>query len=437
MNFNTWQPNKPQIMEWQNDFIFKRFDDDLAMACTAISAGKTAALSIWIVLQCIKKPGIRGIIIAQTYRALHKALIYCIEGFCQWSNIEYNFNKGSMEIKFPNGSILFAYTAENPNAVLGLSEISLLAIDEAAYCNEEIYNNARDRMRGGKYKPMVRLISSPSIIGRVQNWFTKLVKKYPEKVVRATYLDNIFSSPEFKKELEERYVIGSNLFRQQCLGEIFDTDIASQIIFRNQFIGEKSKKGNSFWFGADISGLGADSDMYAIIDQYGMIAYKETIEADTFQKSNIVNTLFNTYSVKNGYMDATGGYAQGTLDLVGRDNLNGINFAQKAYNFNLYPNARTEMYLELAEAVKKGFWVNDIVKEEMLAQTVFINNKGQTQLVPKTEVKKLIGHSPDLCDAVALAVYAMNHANETSNINQVKHAAEVADRYLRYFNAYN
>lgn len=29
----------------------------------------------------------------------------------------------------------------------GLTEISLLAIDEAAYCDVEIYNNARDRMR--------------------------------------------------------------------------------------------------------------------------------------------------------------------------------------------------------------------------------------------------------------------------------------------------
>lgn len=437
MNFSIWEPNKPQIMPWQNDFIFKRFDDDLALACTAISAGKTAALSIWIVLQCIKKPGIRGIIIAQTYRALHKVLIASIEGFCRWAGIDYSFNKGSMEIKFPNGSILYAYSAENPNAVLGLSEISLLAIDEAAYCNEEIYNNARDRMRGGCYAPMVRLISSPSIVGRVQNWFTKLVKKYPNKVVKATYLDNIFTSDEFKKELEERYVIGSNLFRQQCLGEIFDTDVASQIIFRNQFNAEKSRNGSTYWFGADMSGLGADSDMYVVIDQFGIVEYKEAKEADTFQKTNIVNTLYNTYKVKNGYMDATGGYAQGTLDLVGRDNLNGVNFAQKAFNIELYPNARTEMYMELAAAVKNGFWVNDIVREEMLAQSIFINNKGQTQLVPKDEVKKLLGHSPDLCDATALAVYAMNHSLELTNAHQAEHAAAVAERYMNMFNAFN
>ena len=240
MNYALWKEGEPRISKWQQDFVFNRFDDDLAIAQTAISAGKTAALAMWIVLQCCKKPGIRGIIVAQTYKALTKVLISEIEGFCSYSHIPYKFNQGSMEIHFDNGSKLFAYSAENPNAVLGLSEISLLAIDEAAYCKEEIYNYSRDRMRGGKYKPMVRLISSPCTLGRVENWFSTIVKKYPDKVVRATYLDNPFTEPSYKRELEERYVIGSNLFRQQCLGEIFDADVASQIIMRNQFPSSKS-----------------------------------------------------------------------------------------------------------------------------------------------------------------------------------------------------
>lgn len=59
MNYSQWKDNKPEISRWQQNFIFDRFDDDLAIACTGISAGKTAALTIWIVLQCVKKPGIR------------------------------------------------------------------------------------------------------------------------------------------------------------------------------------------------------------------------------------------------------------------------------------------------------------------------------------------------------------------------------------------
>ncbi len=435
MNFNQWEPGKPKILPWQKDFIFDRFDDDLAIACTAISAGKTAALSMWIVLQCVKKPGLRGIIIAQDYTALTRALIFSIEEFCQWSGIKYQ-NKANREIHFPNGSVLFAYTNKNANAVLGLSEISLLAIDEAAYCCEEIYNNACDRMRGGKYAPMVRLISSPSVVDRAQNWFSEMAKRYPEKLVRATYLDNTFTDEKFKRDLEERYCVGSNLFRQQCLGEIFDTDVASQIVFRSQFNLTKTKNGSDHWFGADMSGLGADSDMYVVIDRYGMVRDEEAKEADTFQKTSTVKRLYNEYSVNSGYIDATGGYGQGTIDLVGRSNLTGVNFAQKAFNPSLYPNARTEMYMELAKAVKEGFWVNEVVREELLAQSIFINNRGQVQLTPKSEVKKVIGHSPDLCDAVALAVYAMNHS-DGDKVSDIEHASAVADRYLHFFDAYN
>lgn len=421
-----------KLSKWQQQYL-NHFDDPLYIACTAISAGKTRILAAWLVMQCLKKEGIRGIIIAQTYRALTKVLIHEILAFANVIGVHLEWNKGSQEIHFPNKSVLFGYSAENPNAVLGLSEISILAIDEAAYCNEEIYNNARDRMRGGKYSPMVRLISSPSIVGRVENWFSKICMKYSDKVITATYKDNPFTSEDFKKELEERYVIGSNLFRQQCLGEIFSTDIASQIIFRNQFPATKAGDSNQRYIGYDASGLGADTDQMVVIDKFGMITSEERREADTFEKCEILSRLYEVYKVQHGCCDGTGGYSTGVYDLIKSKgyNISSINFAQKAYNSELYPNARTEMYIELANAVKNGLWVNDTVKEEMLAQSVFINNKGQQQLVPKAEVKKVLGHSPDLCDAVALAVYAMNHS-ESTTVYDSKKATEIGLNYLKW-----
>ena len=426
-----------ELSKWQQEFI-KRFDDPLVIACTAISAGKTRILATWLVLQCLQKPGIRGIMIAQTHSALKKVLIREIINFATTIGVKVKYNGSSQEIYFENGSVLFGYTSENPSSVLGLTEIALLAIDEAAYCCEEIYNYAKDRMRGSKYPSMTRLISSPSTLDKVQNWFSKIVKDHEDSVIRATYRDNPFTSEEFKKELEDRYGIGSNLFRQQCLGEIFDTDVASQIIFRHEFPIEKRENGKEYWFGMDASGVGADSDMYAIIDKYGMVDYIEKVEANTQQKVGIVSMLYDKYKVKYGNIDMTGGYGQGVYDLTRDKNLaiSGINFAQKAIDLDKYPNARTEIYLELAKAIKQGFWVNDIVKEEMLAQALFINNRGQGQLVPKDDVKKILGHSPDLCDAVALAVYAMNHSEQMPEYS-AKKAADIANRYLALWNRYN
>lgn len=426
-----------ELSKWQQEFI-KRFDDPLVIACTAISAGKTRILATWLVLQCLQKPGIRGIMIAQTHSALKKVLIREIINFATLIGVTVKYNGSSQEIYFENGSVLFGYTSENPSSVLGLTEIALLAIDEAAYCCEEIYNYAKDRMRGSKYPSMTRLISSPSTLDKVQNWFSKIVKEHEDSVIHATYRDNPFTSEEFKKELEDRYGIGSNLFRQQCLGEIFDTDVASQIIFRHEFPTEKRDNGKEHWFGMDASGVGADSDMYAVIDKFGMVDYIEKVEASTQQKAGIVSMLYDKYKVKYGNIDMTGGYGQGVYDLSRDKNLaiSGINFAQKAIDLDKYPNARTEIYLELAKAIKQGFWVNDIVKEEMLAQALFINNRGQGQLVPKDDVKKILGHSPDLCDAVALAVYAMNHGEQMPEYS-AKKATDIANKYLSLWTRYN
>ena len=154
-----------QLSKWQKQFI-ERFDDPLVIACTAISAGKTRILATWLVLQCLQKPGIRGICIAQNYPALTKVLIREIIGFASQIGITVHWNSSAKEIRFPNESLLFCYSSENPASILGLSEIALLAIDEAAYCCEEIYNYAKDRMRGSKYPSMTRLISSPSTMDK-------------------------------------------------------------------------------------------------------------------------------------------------------------------------------------------------------------------------------------------------------------------------------
>lgn len=422
-----------KLSKWQKEFALDKFDDSLRIACTGISAGKSYALSLWIVLQCVKKPGLRGIIIAQSYRALTLVLIREIKNRAAEFGIVAKHNKSSNEIEFGNGSILFAFSAESPDAVLGLTEIDMLCIDEAAYCNEEIYNNARDRMRGGKYEPMVRLISSPNSTERIQNWFSALCKKYPECIVHATALDNPFTTEKYKAELKERYCEGTNIYRQQVLGEIIDSDVASQIIFRNQFPDKKSGKDDAHYFGYDASGLGADTDQFVIIDKFGMSFVDFRQEANTFEKAEIVVNLYDRYKVKYGNVDGTGGYSQGVYDLAvakGCD-LGSVNFAQKAFDSDKYPNARTEMYIEFAKAIREGFWVDDNVKEEMLAQTVFINNRGQQQLVPKEDVKKILGHSPDRCDAVALAVYAMNHQGGQQGMTD-RQIEDTVDEYMRY-----
>ena len=429
---------KPKLSKWQEEFIGVKsfrdhFNDDLRIACTGISAGKSRALAWWIIMQMVRCNGIRCIGIAQTHKALKRVLIRELQSVCAINGLSYEYNKSEQEFSLENGSVLFGYSGENPEAMLGLSEIDLLAVDEAAYIPEEAYQYASDRMRGGRYEPMSRMISSPQSM-TAENWFSSLCKNHPECVIHATAFDNPFTSERFKQGLKDRYVEGSNIYRQQVLGEIFDFDIASQIVMRSDFIKAKLVNPNrkAYWMGADFAGLGADENTVVVIDETGMIDWRHAPELNTSQKVEQIAELWRNFNPASAFGDGTGGYGQGAMDLmVNRDmKMKSVNFAQKAFNENDYPNARTEMYLELAKEIKNGFWVCDEVKEEILAMQVEINKKGQQQLLPKELAKKILGHSPDLADAVALAVYAKNHdvAKPKEGYSAEK-AKSVLDRY--------
>lgn len=430
---NKKDKKKIKISEWQEKFIFGDLDAPLRIACTGISAGKSRALAIWLILQMVRKPGCRCIICAQTHKALKRVLMRELQIVCAMWRISYTYNKSEQEFTLSNGSVAFGYSGENPEAVLGLSEIDILCIDEAAYLPEEMYNYACDRMRGGKYQTMVRLISSPQSLS-AENWFSSLVKRNCDAVIRATALDNPFTDDVFKQRLKDRYVEGSNIYRQQVLGEIFDYDIASQIIMRADFVMQKSapsKRG--YYLGADFAGLGADSNAVVVVDASGVVEWKSEVDLNTNAKVEQIYQSWSAWNPLAAMGDGTGGYGSGAMELADNKNMHmtSVNFSQKAFDENLYPNARTEMYIELAKAIQNGFWVPDEIRTELLAMQVEIDKRGRQALLPKELAKKLLGHSPDLADACALAVYAMNHGGTTSEGDYTaEQAREVTDRVL-------
>jgi hypothetical protein len=347
-----------------------------------------------------------------------------------------------MEMTFPNESTLFFYSAENSTGLLGLSCIDLLAIDEAAFAPEEVYNFARDRLRGGKYQPtMTRLISSP-VNDQIENWFREVCNRHPECVVNASTLDNPFVSEMFIQELKDRYIEGSTLYQQQVLGLFLDTDIASQLVKRADFLAIKMPpKSQTTWLGADFSGgVGCDYDCVAVVDETGVLEVIEDSGLNTQQKVTAIHMMWSKYSPASAYGDNTGGFGQGAIDLSEEKGmlLNRANFSAKPFNEDLYPNLRTEAYAELARDIRAGFWIPEDIRSELLAQQVTIDNRGRIALVPKELVKKALGRSPDRADAIALANYARNHGGATVGTGySAQQAQQVGDRYLQYFLANN
>lgn len=399
---------KLQLSEWQSRFMQERYNDELVIANCAISSGKTRVLAMWIVLQSIQHKGMRSIMIAQTFRSLKLVLTREIELICQTLNIKYTLNRSEYIFYFSNGSVIFGFSSENPSAILGMSEIDTLVIDESSYVNETIYNYARDRMRGCKYKPKVRLISSPQN-EEVSNWFIELVKRYPKCVLHATLFDNPFVTDEFKAEMVERYREGSNLYRQQILAEILDTDSEDALINLSDFKYSVKNIEAPFYVGIDMGGgVGGDFSSIVVRNDYQVILIKKWNNLDSSAFLHEVKKVLNEYTAKYTFIDNTGGYGIAVYDQlkIVYKNIIPVNFGDRAIRNDVYANQRAEMYVNTAIAIRNGFNIgidNLELKDELRAQRQIINNSGKLALKSKEEVKKIIGRSPDVADALALS----------------------------------
>lgn len=405
------------LSEWQHEFLVERFDDPLVICCCAVSSGKTRALAYWIVLQAIKYPKSRAIMIAQNFRALSLVLTREIELVCNMFGVSYELNKTNYTLRFQNESIIYGFSAENPSAILGLSNIDILVIDEASYILDvTVYNNAKDRMRGSLYSPKTRLISSPNN-SDMSNWFINLVKENKSNVITATIFQNPFISKEFKKEISERYVVGSNIYKQQVLGKILDVS-SDSIVNLQDFNYTQIGNEAPFYMGVDVSGgVGLDNTCIVVRNEQQILYIEKWNNLKTIDIVAKIKDVLLKFDCEAVFIDNTGGYGSGVIDLLQITNKNiiPINFAERAIDV-VYKNIKSEMFADMSKAIKNGFNIgfeNKDLLEEIRAHRCFIDNTGKWALKSKDLVKTILGHSPDLADALALSFCKKNYELES------------------------
>lgn len=126
--------------------------------------------------------------------------------------------------------------------------------------------------------------------------------------------------------------------------------------------------------------------------------------ADTLQiAARVIRGKFK-FESEVEYIDATGGYGAGVIDQMksaGHSPL-GINFSSRATDAR-YFNKRSEMWFEMCNWVKRGGRlpnIPELVKE--LSEPQYFFHKGMLRLEEKDQIKKRLGKSPDLADALAL-----------------------------------
>jgi hypothetical protein len=167
-------------------------------------------------------------------------------------------------------------------------------------------------------------------------------------------------------------------------------------------------KGEYQWsqkrLGIDVARFGDDRTV--IFPRQGMAAFMPVIMrgADGPTVASRVAVAKNRWGSEMELVDGTGGYGGGVVDALRQASIRAVEvqFAGRA-NDPRYLNKRAEMWFMMADWVKKGGClpnIPELVRE--LTSVTYSFQGGKFQLEAKEQLKKRLGFSPDLADALAL-----------------------------------
>ena len=393
--------------------------------------GKSHVASLYIAINFLR--GLRVIALAQTFKALHEVLFTEIIARLDEMDIPYRFDKQNMKITYGEG-VIFGASYENLESIRGLSRISVAVCDEAALSPNTLFSTLSPCLRGEGIEPYIRLLSTP----RRGSWLNLYIREHPDtvEVIHAKTSDNPLIT-EDQLNLMKQSIVNDDMLQQELEGVMLDIDSDSSVVqLRDYPRSDSGKTAELFYMGIDLAGLGSDSNVITVSSSYRIEEQVSVRVANTFELTDRVENMCRKYKIQCVYLDITGSTSCGLLDMLKAKGLNavGINFAQKPFS-DRYANARCEMYVELSNAIKSGMFIDsDDIKTQLSYTTINVNPSGKFQLIKKESIKELIGHSPDEADSLALSIYAMNHGGHG---DEVKHAQEVANKYLRMFDRYN
>ena len=187
--------------------------------------------------------------------------------------------------------------------------------------------------------------------------------------------------------------------------------------------------------GLDIARFGDDATVFCLRRGKKCLKFEVYRKEDVVAVANIATNMIETYHPVRVFLDV-GGVGGGVYDILKSRGLNhivkGINFGAKAINDERYANRRAEMWDRMRS------WIEDeadLVGDEMLFDELTSVSKkydfrGRLVLEEKDEVKKRIGRSTDMADALALSFAETVCVNHFKGNDLAKEGVSIEEMFL-------
>lgn len=427
MNIN-FEPNKKQFQ------MFEAFDAPEVTEVLyggAASGGKSYGLAALHITKSLQYKGIRSLIGRHELKNLKQTTLQSFFKVCAaWglkSEVHFNYNKTEGIITFFNGSQILLrglpFLPSDPHCeYLGSLELTFASIDEAGETHQKVKEVLHSRC--GRWlnehfgiKPMLYLYSNPA-----RNYLFRQFYQ-PSKngtlasnrmFIQALITDHDKKFKDFDPQAYAEHLRKTLSFadyQRLVLGKWeFDDDPNALTTFAaiNKAFDHVKKEQDSSkaYITADIA---FESDKCVVCVWSGLAVVKIVVVEKNEKPEEIITKLAQEYSVPKSSIvyDATG--AGNYLK----------NYLQGAYAFHSgakplkgekYEHLKTQCYFYLAKAFNEEtiqifdtVYQDEIVDECLQIKTIPKEKlESKVKMIKKEQIKKVIGRSPDILDALSM-----------------------------------
>lgn len=401
---------KPNLTSYQKNFLYNESRFTITEASTKV--GKTFSHIWWIYEQAHaewNKSNYNHWWVAPVY-AQAKIAFNRMKAKVVRSGL-YKINESNLIITTPIGTHIHFKSAEKPDNLFG-EDVYSCVFDEAPRARVGAFYALRSTLTatGGKMK----LIGN---FGGTANWMHQLKdkskndKEYSYFKITAwdAVNEGILSEEEI---LQAQKDLPTKIFKQLYLAE--EQEDNDQLISFNSmndlFTNSHAKRGEMF-ISADIALHGSDKFVLIVWDGFVIKEFNIIDKIEANELEIYIKKKAEDFNVKRSNIvydaDGLGSYLRGYLSGAVAFNNNG-----KPIKGQNYKNIKTECGYELANKINLGeIYIDCEVNKEVLFKEIEclksykLDEDGKVQLLPKIKIKELIGHSPDLLDALMMRMY--------------------------------
>ena len=317
----------------------------------------------------------------------------------------WTITRTSITHKVTGSVFIFKGLRNNYNSLKSIPNIDIAVVEECAGMSQESLDALIPTIR--KEGSEIWLLGNPQ--DRHDPVASMFIERYREDaiVIANDYRDNPFCSRTIIAEAEAMKTMSEALYNHIYIGEYLDT--STLILVDNVAMGDAKTISNpKVVVGVDIARDGGDRTVIAVRRGYGFASIRSYDTMDIDKLSHELQAVIARYKPERINIDSTGhgAWAGDALKAYGID-VRTINFASDSRKPERYGNMRTELY-GLAKDYFAGGGViprdHADLDKELSASYYLLDKRNRPCLIPKAEIKKKIGRSPDIADAVCLSL---------------------------------